>query len=147
MSDAAAALEQRIHDGIPLSRAMAFRIVALEDHAITVEAPLAENINVHGTGFAGSLYALGILTAWALCAHIIGRAGLQADLVVADATIRYHAPVCDDIRCRSTVSDSAAQAFVDTLRASGRARIGLEVAIGDPPVARIEATMHARLSG
>lgn len=37
---------------------MGFRITALADTRITVEAPLHPNTNVHSTGFAGSLYAL-----------------------------------------------------------------------------------------
>jgi thioesterase domain-containing protein len=140
---AAEDLEEQIHRGIPLSRAMGYRITELADTRICVAAPFAPNRNVHDTGFAGSLYALGILTAWGLCAHIIARSGLDADLVVAEATIRYRAPVCGDIDCHCALSDEAAQAFVDDLAAKGRARITLDVAIGDGPAATIQAAMHA----
>ena len=140
---AAKDLEDKIHRGIPLSQAMGYRITELADTRISVAAPLAPNRNVHDTGFAGSLYALGILTAWGLCAHIIARAGLDADLVVAEATIRYRAPVCGGILCHCALTDAAAQAFVDNLAASGRARTTLDVAIGDGPAATIQAVMHA----
>jgi len=144
-SDAAADLQRRIHAGIPLSRAMAYRITRLTDSAITVQAPLEPNVNVHGSGFAGSLYALGILTAWGLCAHLIARAGLQADLVVAEATIRYTAPVRTGICCSSAVSDADARDFLGSLAGHRRARLDLRVDIGDGPAAWIEAQMHARL--
>ena len=140
---AARDLEEKIHRGIPLSQAMGYRITELADTRICVTAPLAPNRNVHDTGFAGSLYALGILTAWGLCAHIIARAGLHANLVVAEATIRYRAPVRGDIVCHCALTDAAAQAFVGDLAAKGRARTTLDVAIGDGPAAMIEAAMHA----
>lgn len=70
-----AQLQQRFHAGIPLSRAMGYQIASLSDNAIVVEAPFAPNVNVHGTVFAGSLFALGILTAWGLAMHILREAG------------------------------------------------------------------------
>ena len=136
-------LQHRIHEAIPLSRAMGFRITELGDTRIAVEAPLGPNINVHDTGFAGSLYALGILAAWGLAAHLIDRAGLTAELVVAEANIRYRAPVQTDISCRCGTDDAAAAAFVGDLAARGRARLALEVVIGDGPAAVIAAQMHA----
>jgi len=136
-------LQRRIHDAIPLSVAMGYRVTELADTRITVEAPLGPNINVHGSGFAGSLYALGILAAWGLCAHLIARAGLEADLVVAEAGIRYRAPVRADIVCHCTLSDATADAFIRDLAGRGRARATLEVTIGEGPAAVIHAVMHA----
>jgi len=136
-------LQHKIHRAIPLSQTMGYRIAELGDTRIAVEAPLGPNINIHGTGFAGSLYALGILAAWGLCAHLIARAGLEAELVVAEATIRYRAPVRSDIRCHCALSDAAAAAFVNDLAANGRARTTLEVTIGEGPAALIQAVMHA----
>ncbi len=136
-------LQNKIHQSIPLSQAMGYRITALADTRITVEAPLEPNTNIHGTGFAGSLYALGILAAWGLCTHMIARVGLDASLVVAEAAIRYLAPVRGDIVCHCTVTETAARAFVDELTAQGRSRIALEVTIGDEPGAVIQTVMHA----
>ena len=137
-------LQQRIHQTIPLSRAMGYRITELADTRITVEAPLGPNVNLHGTGFAGSLYALGILTAWGLCAHVTARAGLEAELVVTEATIRYRAPIRGDIVCRCAAKETALRAFVDDLATQDRSRVTLEVAIGDGPAALIRAVMHGR---
>ena len=123
---------------------MGYRITELTDRRISVTAPLAPNRNIHGTGFAGSLYGLGMLAAWGLCAHIIARAGLDADLVVVEATIRYRAPVRGDIACHCSITDDGAQAFIDHLAAKRRARVALEVEIGDGPAAVIHAMMYAR---
>lgn len=136
-------LQHRIHGAIPLSQAMGYRITELADTAITVEAPLGPNINIHGSGFAGSLYALGILAAWGLCAHLLDRASLSADLVVAEATIRYRSPVRSDIVCHCAVTEAAAEKFIGDLAGRGRSRLSLEVTIGEGPAATIEAVMHA----
>lgn len=145
MSDAAAALQAKINQSIPLSAAMGYRISELADTRILVTAPLAPNVNIHGTGFAGSIYAVGILTAWGLCAHLIERAGLDAELVVAEASIRYRAPIRGDIRCRCEAPDNTAQVFTGRLADKGRSRILLEVEVGDGPAATIDALMHASL--
>lgn len=140
------ALQDRINRGIPLSAAMGYRISVLDDNSIVVQAPLAPNINVHGTGFAGSLYALGILTAWGLCTHLINRAGLAADLVVAEAQIRYLSPVHGEIRCRCMVDDAVAKAFIQRLRDKRRSRLRLQVGIDEGPAAKIDAMMHASIT-
>ena len=146
MSDRAATqLQALINRSIPLSEAMGYEIRALDARAITVEAPLAPNINIHGTGFAGSQYALGILAAWGLCAHMIALAGLDAELVVVEANIRYRLPVTGDIVCHCAVTESARRTFIDELTRKGRSRLNLRVEIGANPAAVIDATMHARL--
>jgi thioesterase domain-containing protein len=142
---AAAELQRKINRHIPLSNAMAYRIASLDDGQISVEAPLQPNSNIHGTGFAGSIYALGILTSWALCAHLIAQAGLEADLVVAEARIVYREPIRGDIVCRSALPPAQARAFIDDLVSQGRSRMTLQVAVGDGPAAEIEAVMHASL--
>ena len=67
-----------------------------------------------------------------------------ADLVVAEADIRYLAPLREDIACRCTAPEGAVRAFVETLESRGRARLALEVAIGDGPAAVLRAEMYAR---
>lgn len=141
-----AALQREIHAGIPLSGAMGFEITRLENTGITVAAPLAPNINVHSTGFAGSLYALGILTGWGMVHALIRRHGLNAELVVADASIQYRAPVRDDIECRCTIAQESAAGFIAQLESEGRARLVIEVSIGRAEAAHLTANMAAKLT-
>ena len=143
-ADVAAKLERRIHQAIPLSRGMGYRIRTLSETRIIVDAPLEPNINVHGTGFAGSLYALGILAAWGLCDHILSQGGQDAELVVAEAEIKYRAPVCGDIVCECCVDADDGRAFVAALAMHGRARLSTEVCIGEKSKAVIRALMFAR---
>jgi thioesterase domain-containing protein len=85
---AAVELPAKIHRGIPLSQATGCRITHVTARQIAVDAPLGPNINVHGCGSAGGLNAVGILTARGLGTHIIVGAGLDAELVVAEARVR-----------------------------------------------------------
>ncbi len=138
------ALQREIHTGIPLSNAMGFQITALSGTGITVAAPLSPNLNVHATGFAGSLYALGVLTGWGMVRYLIRRQELDAELVVGEARIHYRAPVRDDIQCRCDIPEAEAGAFVEQLGSKGRAKLAIKVSIGKAGEADLTATMVAK---
>lgn len=145
MKDAIATLQEKIHQSIPLSLAMGYQIVELDSLHIIVEAPLQPNINIHGTGFAGSIYSLGVLSAWALVYHVIVEAGLVADLVISRAAIDYSAAVNGTIRCVCRLDKDQVQSFVDQLAVSNRARIEAVVNIGERPDAELLLSLHASL--
>lgn len=141
--DAARALQDKIRTTIPLADAMQFSIVELDVDRIRVGAPLEPNVNIHGTGFAGSLYSLAVLSGWALCMHLIDVLGLDAELVVGKAEIRYRAPVRGPIECRTACSADAREAFAAGVRDAGKGRMRLEITIGDTPEAVLDATFVA----
>jgi thioesterase domain-containing protein len=140
---AADELTRKIHATIPLSVAMQFSIDHLDQDEIRVSAPLSPNINIHGTGFAGSLYSIAVLTGWALCMHIIDESGIDAELVVARAEIAYRAPVKSAIECRCRASSEQRDDFLRAFHEHGKGRIMLDVAVGDLPQARLHATFVA----
>lgn len=137
------ALTHKIRAAIPLSDAMQFSIEQLELDRIIVTAPLEPNINIHGTGFAGSIYSVAVLTGWALCTHIIDELALDAELVVARAEIAYRAPVTGDLECRCSVDAGLREAFLAEFRERGKGRLVLDIAVGDGPQARLRATFVA----
>ena len=136
---AAAKLQQKIRGTIPLSEAMQFRIDSLDLEAIEVSAPLPPNVNIHGTGFAGSIYSIAVLTGWALCTHILEEMDLDADLVVARAEIKYRAPVTGDLRCRTRADAAARAQFLRDLGERGKGILPLVVELGDKPEAVLQA--------
>jgi thioesterase domain-containing protein len=140
---AADALTRKIRRAIPLSEAMQFTIDYLQPGEIRVSAPLQPNINIHGTGFAGSIYSLAILTGWALCAHILDDAEIVADLVVGRAEIAYRAPVDGDLECRCSAGAEQREAFLQGLRERGKGRLALDISVGDVPQASLQATFVA----
>jgi thioesterase domain-containing protein len=136
-------LTRKIHNAIPLSDAMQFSIDHLDLDDIRVSAPLSPNINIHGTGFAGSLYSIAVLTGWALCTHIIDESGIDADLVIARAEIAYHGPIESDIECHCSASSEQRESFLRFFRKRGKGRLVLDVAVGDLPQASLHATFFA----
>lgn len=138
-------IQEEILQNIPLSRAMGFQIQKLSRQEILVTAPIQPNINVHGTGFAGSIYALGVLSAWGLIKYCLDEAELDASLVIAKANIQYKKPIVDEIICACHLSENAEQLFLEQLKNRYKAKIILTVNCGKNAEAMIEAHMHAKL--
>jgi len=136
-------LQKKIRSNIPLSEAMQFTIAELESCSILVRAPLPPNVNVHGTGFAGSIYSIAVLAGWALCTHIMALNKMAGDLVVAAAEIKYRAPISGDIQCRAEVSEADRDAFCNHFREHGKARLVLTIEVGSAPNAILQATYYA----
>ncbi len=143
MTREAGQLQQTIRASIPLSEAMQFSIIELNPRNILVQAPLEPNVNIHGTGFAGSIYSLAVLTGWALSTHIMALKQMQGDLVVAKAEIIYRAPLTDSIQCRTQVSEEDCAAFQLSFESNGTAKLALKVEIGASGNAVLRATYAA----
>ena len=136
-------LEQKIRQAIPLSEAMQFSISSLSLDGIQVRAPLEPNINIHGTGFAGSIYAVGVLTGWALCTHIMQETDIEAELVVAGAEIRYRAPVTGELECSCVCSMEQRNSFRQGVEKAGKGKLLLDIEIGGNRQAVLQATYIA----
>jgi thioesterase domain-containing protein len=136
-------LTQKIRGSIPLSESMQFSIDSLSQEAIRVVAPLQPNVNIHGTGFAGSIYSLGVLTGWALGTHIMDELAMDGDLVVGKAEISYRAPVKADLECHCQATTEQRESFLQQFREEGKSRLALEVTIGELPQAILKATFVA----
>jgi len=130
MSNYAAELQEKIRSTIPLSEAMQFEIVSLDQNSILVHAPLSPNVNIHGTGFAGSIYSLAVLTGWAMCMHVLTRENIKGQLVVGKAEIKYRSAVTGDIDCRCVIDEQIRQSFVERITTTGKAKVALEIVVG-----------------
>jgi thioesterase domain-containing protein len=137
-------LEQRIRSGIPIAAQMAFRVRGLDPNTITVSGGGAENVNVHGTAFAGSLYAVTTLALWGL---VHARLPESASLVLAEGSIRYRRPVEGEILARCEIPAAEMEAFLARLQERGRAVLAasVQVAGADGVAAEYQGTVHARL--
>ena len=108
---------------IPLSKAMDMRIVDFADNTLTCCASLAPNVNVHGTAFAGSLYAVQALTGWGMMHLQLQLHELDASIVIANGQIDYAKPVAEEIVV--SCSFAGQEAAMDTLQTSGKGRFQL----------------------
>jgi len=81
------------HKTIPLSKAMNISIACYDQEKIITTCDEVFNKNLHNTMFAGSIYTLATLTGWGWVYLLLQQNNIKADIVLADANIRYHAPV------------------------------------------------------
>ncbi len=137
-------LERAIRTGIPLSAHMDFRVLELSSYAIAVKGGGAENINVHGTAFAGSLYALTTLSVWGL---VHSRLPEGTSLVLAEGRINYQRPVTGDIIARCEIEPHEMEDFLERVNTQGKGRLMAvsTVDMNDKPAAEFTGQVYARL--
>ena len=94
---------------IPLTQAMGWKIERLQPWTIATRAPLKNNINIHQTGFAGSLYALAMATGWTLVQYWLDQNRLGNTLVAGEGNIRYLRPATGEIYCEACIEHAKGQ--------------------------------------
>lgn len=119
-------------DAIPQARAMQIAIAAAGAGRLHLHAPLAPNINDKGTAFGGSLVSLMTLAGWGLATWQLARAGVTADVYVADSAVRYLAPLYADLEAEAWLEEGDWDDFVATFRQRGRARCRITARIALP---------------
>lgn len=134
------------YEEIPISGAMGVELESFEGNVLCVAADLGPNINLHGTGFAGSLYAINALCGWSMVHLQLQLRSLDASIVLADGRIKYARPVTERI---VSVCDFGEQvSALDQLQETGKARFTLPAVIrsGDRPAATFEGDYAVRLN-
>lgn len=131
LDDTAQRLNERFLRQIPMTRHMALEITSWDGRTLRMDAPLSPNVNDKGTGFAGSLATLATFSCWALATLLAeGTVGVDCEAAVFESDIRYLAPVRGDFYVLVAVPEQdAVQAFDNTLKKKGRARLTLSASI------------------
>ncbi|MEM7016138.1 MAG: YiiD C-terminal domain-containing protein [Pseudomonadota bacterium] len=131
-------LQTTWHTEIPISKAMGIEVVSFENNRLTVQAALGPNVNVHGTAFAGSLYAICALCGWGSTWLQLKQNEINGSIVIADGHIHYQRPVAEDI---IVVCDFNGQSdALNILRDDGKTRFNLQcdISVGDKQAAGFE---------
>lgn len=123
------ALQKTWHNEIPISKAMGIRIFQYTGRKIELRAPLARNINVHHTMFAGSIYTLATLAGWGMIHLHMQELNLSGAIVLAKATIDYKLPIAEQARAVSNLVD--VEGDFENLKEGKNARLTLSVALYD----------------
>jgi thioesterase domain-containing protein len=137
-----AELQTYLHDHIPLSRAMAVRVVSISDDKVILGAPLGPNINHRDTVFGGSASAVAILSAWSLLHLRLTAAGQPSRVVIQRNSMDYLAPISGEFTATATNPSAAVwDSFMRMLtrRGVGRITVGAEL--------EFEGKVAGRLSG
>lgn len=126
------------HQTIPLSAFMQLDIETFDGSTLYCNAALAPNQNLHHTMFAGSIYTLATLTGWGLVYLQLQDLALDGDIVLADARIRYQAPLKHQPRARASLllAKGSLQALAQGKKV--RQQIQVELLDGDQVVAEFE---------
>lgn len=130
--------QQRIHDVIPLTRAMGAELLAYDGRQLLVRAPLAPNSNHQGTGFGGSIYSVAVLAAWGLIELAVEDAGVDGTVVIQSGSMDYGQPVDGDFFALCQLPEPAEwERFLTMVRRRGRGRLSLKSALygGEPALA------------
>lgn len=114
-------LEEHLRS-IPQVRAMQVELAGESDGCQRLRAPLAPNVNDKGTAFGGSLVSLMTLAGWCLVSGRLERAGLDAEVYVADSLVRYLAPLRADLEAEAWLEEGDWEDFVASFRQRGKAR-------------------------
>lgn len=111
-------------DAMPPVAAMGIRIAGYDNGVLRMQAPLAANVNDKGNAFGGSLASVMTLAGWALVSLRVALAGHEAEVYVADSSIRYKAPVYGALQASASAApDQDWEAFLALLAKRGRARM------------------------
>jgi thioesterase domain-containing protein len=141
-----ATVERYLHDHIPICRAMAVRVVSLDERGVRLAAALAPNINHRSTVFGGSASAVAILAAWALVHFRLHDGGLDGRVVIQRNSVEYLRPIDDDFEvfCPPPADDDWLR-FRDAVARRGRGRVHLtaELAVGGLRAGHFEGTYVA----
>ncbi|QSX79074.1 YiiD C-terminal domain-containing protein [Agrilutibacter solisilvae] len=132
------------YQAMPPVAAMQLSITGYDGHRLQLHAPLPVHVNDKGCAFGGSLASMMTLASWGVVSLLVERAGLAADIYVADSQVRYLAPLFADLDVAAEpAADASVEEFVQTLRTRGRARLGL-VARAALPEGGVAADFTAR---
>lgn len=128
MSDPLQAIEQFLHEQIPLTRTMGVRVEGFDAEQLTLTAPLEPNHNHLGTAFGGSLSAIATLTGYALLWLELGDR--DSHIVIKSSSMKYRRPVRSEIRSVCPrISPESLAAFRMKFSRTGKAGISLRVSI------------------
>ena len=138
-------VRHKLRSQVPLIAHMGVDLVSWDGASVIVEAPLAPNLNTHGTAFGGSLYNVAAMTGWSAVHLTLMDAGHKPSVWVAKGEIDYKAPVRGTLRGVATVTDESRQQLLEAYQTKGRAKITIDVLIreGDQDAVILKAVYAA----
>ncbi|RUR33533.1 YiiD C-terminal domain-containing protein [Vreelandella nanhaiensis] len=120
------AFQKWLGEAIPMVGSLGIESMSLHNQSLTWQLALMPNLNDKGTGFGGALSAQTTLQGWCWVTLWLRGQGMARDVVVAQATQRFLAPVTGDYRliCTPEEPDGIEQ-LTQKLAERGKGRIAL----------------------
>lgn len=138
-------VRHKLRSQVPLIAHMGVDLMSWDGATVIVEAPLAPNLNTHGTAFGGSLYNVAAMTGWSAVHLTLMDAGYAPSVWVVKGEIEYRTPVRGILRGIATVSDESRQQLLHAYETKGRAKLTIDVVIreGDQDAVVLKAVYAA----
>ena len=113
---------------IPLLTAMELSLVDYGDLALTLEAPLAPNINNKGTAFGGSIASIALFGGWAVATLAFMDHGIDnTEIVVFKNEMTFERPARGHLVIRVTIDPDEFSECLAKLRGGSDERLRFDV--------------------
>ena len=118
-------LTKLIAQEIPITTQMGLSIASISGKEVKLSAPIRNNVNIHGTTFAGSLCTAGIMTGWTATRKLLDDAGHEGNnIVVKNLETSFHAPVSDNFEFTCAYPEqNKIEQFINHFNEKGKATI------------------------
>ena len=115
---------------IPLLTAMELSLTGYTDLVLTMEAPLAPNINNKGTAFGGSLASIGLFGGWAVATLAFMDHGIDnTEIVVFRNEVTFERPARGHLLVKVALDRDGFASCLDKLRAGSDERLRFNVVV------------------
>ena len=123
------ALEAKLHHEIPLSKAMAIRMISVDSEQSSVFAPLGPNMNHKSTAFGGSVHSVAVLACWTLLTNFLENQDVDY-VVIQRSQIEYLGPIASDFSSQAKwASTIEKEKFEKSLERKKLARVKLDATV------------------
>lgn len=146
-----AEVDSILRDKIKLYEHLGITIIEISSHKAHFHVSLEKNLNHKGTAFGGSLYATGVMAAYALVLAGLKHYQIATDnIVISRGEISYLRPVDTDFNVIASFPDEGdEQSFYNEIKTKKRAKKTVQVQILAAADGGIEegGSLKASLSG
>lgn len=141
-------VRHKLRSQLPLIAHMGVDLVSWDGRTAVVEAPLAPNLNTHGTAFGGSLYNVAAMTGWSAVHLTLMDAGHTPSVWVVKGEIEYRTPVRGILRGVATLDDATRANLIAGYESKGRVKASIDVVIreGDQDAVLFKAIYAAMVA-
>jgi thioesterase domain-containing protein len=122
--------EAECRQDIPLLTAMHLSFVSFEDLTLTMDAPLAPNINNKGTAFGGSISSICLFAGWAVATlAFVDNDIHNTEIVVFKTEMTFERPARGHLTANAIIKPDDFEACLSRLKAGDTGRIRLDIEI------------------
>lgn len=117
--------ERFLHQQIPITKAMGFRVLEFTPEKVKIAAPLAPNINHKLTAFGGSINCLMTVCGWSLTFANINPLDINAHVVIGKSNIKYLLPIKADFTAEAQLSPMDKKRFIERYEKHNRSILNI----------------------